>query len=356
MPTNGQVTIWAEDFDFDSFDNCTDVADLQFSFSEDVNDISWTIDCEDIENGAIQWLPLDMYVTDADGNQDYCTVQIVIQDNDDYCTDQNPDGIIKGNLRTTSGDRVNGVEVEYKDVQNIYVDTTMTNAAGKYTSDAAFDNVPYYITPRKMDELTNGVTTLDLVLIQRHVLGFTEFTDPYKIIASDMNGSNSVSSADIVLLRKVVLGIKSELPNGNMPWRFVPEGWIFMDETSPWDYDDNIYLEPLVDTVNQINFTAVKLGDVNGSFESIAANGIVENRNDDVFSLTAQYSINQNELSLSLLTDNEIVADASQLALAYDARAMQPIEVVDQNGDVIDEDFYTVDNGVITIINAHVMH
>ena len=355
MPTSGQVTIWAEDFDFDSFDNCTDVSDLQFSFSEDINDTSWTIDCEDLENGAIEWLPIEMYVTDEDGNQDFCTVQIVIQDNEDYCTDQNPDGIIKGNLRTTSGDRITGVEVEYKDVQSFYVDTTMTNEAGKYTSAATFDNVPYYITPRKMDELTNGVTTLDLVLIQRHLLGFAEFTDPYKIIASDMNGSNSVSSSDIVLLRKVVLGIKNELPNGNMPWRFIPEDWNFMDESSPWDYDTQIYLEPLVDTMQQINFTAVKLGDVNGSYESIAEDGIVETRDARTYNLSAEYSVTDEQLRLSIFGDEELDVDAAQFAIEYDQRALSLLYVLDQKGNLINEDNYSVENGIVKLAEGYVV-
>lgn len=355
MPTTGQVTIWAEDFDFDSYDNCTDVADLQFSFSPDVNETSWTIDCEDIQNGVIEWLPLTMYVTDADGNQDFCQVEIIVQDNDDTCDDNDPDGIIKGNLRTTAGDRVNGVEIEYKDVQSLHVDTTLTNEAGKYTTEAAFDNVPYYVTPRKMDELTNGVTSLDLVLIQRHVLGFAEFNDPYQIIASDMNGSNSVSSSDIVLLRKVVLGIVSELPNGDMPWRFVSENWPFMDTLSPWGYNQNIYLEPLVDTIQNVNFTAVKLGDVNNSFESFSSEETVEVRNLESYNLNVEYSVNDgDELSLAVITEEEIVSDASQLAFEYDARSLMPIRILDQSGNILNENSYHVDNGIIVIVNSHI--
>lgn len=354
MPTSGQVTIWAEDFDISSFDNCTDDSDLQFSFSEDVNETSWTIDCEDIENGAIQWLPLNMYVTDEDGNQDFCRVQIVIQDNNDICGDQFPDGIIKGNLRTIAGDRINGVEIEYKDVQETYIDTTSTNETGKYTTAATFDNVPYYVTPRKMDELTNGVTSLDLVLIQRHVLGFAEFSDPIQIIASDMNGSNTVSSADIVLLRKVVLGIKSELPNGDMPWRFIPEGWTFMDTLSPWGYDQDIYLEPLEDTIQNVNFTAIKLGDVNESYESANGNLAADTRN-DAFILISEYSTEYSELTLSLFTESTILADASQLALEYDARAMYPKQVFDQSGAVINEDLYHISDGMITLVSAHIV-
>ncbi len=37
MPNTGEVTIWANDFDASSFDNCTAMEDLLFSFSDDVN-------------------------------------------------------------------------------------------------------------------------------------------------------------------------------------------------------------------------------------------------------------------------------------------------------------------------------
>lgn len=355
MPTTGQVSIWASDFDLGSFDNCTEDSELQFSFSEDVNQTSMSFDCQDIENGAIQWLPLDMYVTDTDGNQDFCRVQIVIQDNDDACIDQSPDGIIKGNLRTHAGDRINGVEVEYKDVKHSYIDTTFTNEAGKYTSAATYDNVPYWVTPRKMDELTNGVTSLDLVLIQRHVLGFAEFSNPLQVIASDMNGSNSVSSADIVLLRKVVLGIKSELPNGDMPWRFIPEGYTFMDTLSPWGYDQDIYIEPLTDTLQNVDFTAIKLGDVNDSYEPFDANVTVENRNYESFNLLSSYQVEGNKLTLSLMTESSLVVDATQLSLEYDARAMYPSLVLDHDGMVLNEDLYHISNGIITIVSTNVL-
>ena len=355
MPTSGQVTIWAEDFDFDSYDNCTDVTDLQFSFSEDVNDTNWTIDCEDIENGAIEWLALDMYVTDGDGNQDFCQVQIVIQDNNQTCQDQSPDGLIKGNIRTVEGDRINGVEVEYKDIKEAYIDTTMTNGSGKYTTPATFDNVPYFVTPRKMDEMSNGVTSLDLVMIQRHVIGFAEFSDPLQIIASDINESNTVSSADIVIIRKVVLGIFSELPNGVMPWRFIPEGWTFADVSSPWGYDQEIYLEPLVDTIQHVDFTAIKLGDVNATYESLNTDLTSQTRDYDNYNLIGNYTVEKNKLKLSIITKSDIIADAAQLSLEYDARAMYPTQVLDFNGAEISESQYHISNGIITLLNTHVI-
>jgi hypothetical protein len=61
------------------------------------------------------------------------------------------------------------------------------------------------------DDFDNGVSTLDLVLIQRHILDIAPFTSAYKGIAADMNATESVTGSDVVELRKLVLGVTDEL-------------------------------------------------------------------------------------------------------------------------------------------------
>ena len=92
-----------------------------------------------------------------------------------------------------------------------------------------------------------GVTTFDLVLITRHILGETPFTEDAQLVAADANFSGGVSTFDIVLIRKVILGIDENFEAGN--WRFIPE---------------QIEL-PSLATINDLSFTAVKIGDVTGA-------------------------------------------------------------------------------------------
>lgn len=68
----------------------------------------------------------------------------------------------------------------------------------------------------------NGVTTGDLVSISKHILGIQPLESPYQLIAADANNSGSVTTFDIVELRKLILGIYQQLPN-NSSWRFVPD-------------------------------------------------------------------------------------------------------------------------------------
>lgn len=58
----------------------------------------------------------------------------------------------------------------------------------------------------------NGVSTLDLVRIQRHILGIQPFKNKYNIAAGDTNNDGRVTAGDLSELRKLLLGITSVLP------------------------------------------------------------------------------------------------------------------------------------------------
>jgi Pregnancy-associated plasma protein-A len=76
---------------------------------------------------------------------------------------------------------------------------------------------------------TSGVTTADLLAISKHLLNITPFVSPFQLIAADANNSGSVTTFDIVKIRKVILGIHQDFsPVGN--WRFIPK-YCFDDPT-----------------------------------------------------------------------------------------------------------------------------
>ncbi|MBK7937144.1 MAG: hypothetical protein IPJ82_08605 [Lewinellaceae bacterium] len=89
------------------------------------------------------------------------------------------------------------------------------------------------MTPTKDDNPLNGVSTYDLVLISKHILGLEPLNSPYKMIAADANKSNSITTFDIVEIRKLILGIYNELPN-NTSWRFVDKDYVFPQPTNPF--------------------------------------------------------------------------------------------------------------------------
>jgi hypothetical protein len=115
-------------------------------------------------------------------------------------------------------------------------------------------------------EPADGVTTLDISLVRRHILNVVPFDSPYKLLASDVDGSGSISTLDLSFMRRLVLGLTNRFPAGL--WRFVPSDYAFPNPSAPWNAPTNyVYPSASVDVADQ-NFVAIKLGDLNSSLES----------------------------------------------------------------------------------------
>lgn len=61
-----------------------------------------------------------------------------------------------------------------------------------------------------------GVTTMDIILIQKHILGIKSLDSPYKIIAADVNNSQSITASDIAEIRKLILGVIESFPKTSL--------------------------------------------------------------------------------------------------------------------------------------------
>ena len=292
MHNSGSIEIWATDFDPNkkSFDNCDE--SLSYSFSGEEMQSNLLISCKPsgdtigsikdglfIENGQSQMFQLPMWVwddgydVDCDGrisleerNKDFCMVTLRVDDNVNACqdTDANGSALISGDISTDEGAMVQNVEVMISSNHPEYPSMMVTPSTGTY----AFSNNPmssdYAISAEKEDDYMNGVSTLDLVLIQKHILGLDLLDTPYKVIASDVNNDARISASDLVELRKLILGIYAELPQ-NESWRFVEEAQVFQSPMSPFPFTEQIEIFNLSNDMAAQNFVGVKIGDVNGN-------------------------------------------------------------------------------------------
>ncbi|MBK9735280.1 MAG: T9SS type A sorting domain-containing protein [Saprospiraceae bacterium] len=124
-------------------------------------------------------------------------------------------------------------------------------------------------------------------MIQRHILGIEKLTSPYKLIAADVNKDQKITASDLTELRKLILGIVSGFST-NESWRFIDKMYNFQDmanaqaESFPEIYN--------VANLNQdmtVNFTSIKIGDVNGNVvANVNANANVESRSAQKLSLS----------------------------------------------------------------------
>ncbi len=251
----GMVPVCAAALDYGSYDNCP--GDLIISFSQDINDSCRIFTCLDFGVN-----PVSIWVTDAAGNQDYCATFIDVQDNMFACSNGAP---LDGLIATAEAEPVEGVMVMLNNNNGQNLDFT-TNSDGTYQFPGMTIGEDYTITPLKDDQPLNGVTTFDLVLISKHVLGVAKFNSPYQIIAADANKSGTVSTFDMVEIRKLILMINPDFPN-NTSWRFVEKSFQFPNPANPWQtvFPEVISINDLPAAQSNLDFVAIKIGDVNSS-------------------------------------------------------------------------------------------
>lgn len=123
------------------------------------------------------------------------------------------------------------------------------------------------IEPSRNFDPLNGVTSYDLALISKHILGIEPFDSPYKIIAADANQDGKVTTFDIILLRRLILGLSNTLPNGKS-WRFVPWPYVFPNPENPFQpaFPEKGVVPNTADLApSDFRFIGVKIGDVNYS-------------------------------------------------------------------------------------------
>lgn len=148
--------------------------------------------------------------------------------------------------------------------------TTRTDASGNYTFSNLAAGQNYTVTPERDTNDVNGITTFDLSLVNKHVLGLDKLDSPWKILAADANGSNGVSTIDIVEGRKVLLGLNPAFPAVGS-WRFFPASTTFANPDDPFSGGtppEILQFSNLQQNVTNADFKGLKVGDVNNNAQA----------------------------------------------------------------------------------------
>lgn len=273
MPSTGEIDIWAVDYDLGSTDNCTPAEELIFSFSADINDTQRIINCDDIENGIAGIIELEMWVTDEHGNQESCAVEFIVQDSDNNCADMYIKGELRGQVSTQDGKLLPEVEIDIVASMDTFSGFDMTDVDGLFNYGKTPKYLEYVVKPYYNSSPSSGVSTIDLVKMQQHILEINTFDNPYDIIASDVSQNQRLTSSDLLTMRKMILGIITEWPKDIDNWVFVDSTFIFEEMDYPYFFPDSVIITALDDSTEAINFVAVKMGDINGSYNPLSENG-----------------------------------------------------------------------------------
>ncbi|NND93482.1 MAG: T9SS type A sorting domain-containing protein [Flavobacteriales bacterium] len=262
------VEIWASDINSSSMDNCTDPADLDIAIYLVVGDnVGRAIfededtDYSDYSNAVLTTSgrsDVALWVRDEAGNTQFTVVPVVALDNGG-CATPEPLADVAGKITNENDESIDQVVVSAKgngmtEISQLF--SGLFNYAIPMHADVT-------ISAEKNDNHLNGVSTADLVLLQRHVLGITPLTSAYKMIAADANNDTNIDTRDMLHISRLILGIYDELPS-NTSWRFVAKDHVFANPTSPWGFAEAINFADL-DADAQADFVGVKIGDLSGN-------------------------------------------------------------------------------------------
>jgi hypothetical protein len=272
----GEVLVWTSDIEKGSSDNCNEGEKLEYRIWHASLGIAPT------DRIGVEALPksirftcaylgnqdVHLYAIDESGNWDYCKTYVNVQDNTNACQ----------NMGNQSVAMVSGYIADWQNRMVEQVEVRATSTKMKTTrSDGFYElelktGADYQLVPEKLINPLNGVSTFDLVLITKHILGKELFENPYQHIAADANKSGTITAFDLVQLRKLILNIDQDFQN-NTSWRFVAANYKFKsDQPLTEDFPEDVLLKNIKNERNQ-DFVAIKVGDVNGNAR---ANSLIE--------------------------------------------------------------------------------
>lgn len=173
---------------------------------------------------------------------------------------------IQGKVITESRNPIPSVGIRLGLAAN-HMDLT-TDPSGRFEFDTIYGcQVRQLVLEKFDDNAVNGVTTLDLILIQKHILGVQKLDSPYKMIAADVDESGEISVSDMIKIRKIILSVEENWAQ-TKTWRFLPASYQFKNPDHPMSEDMPEPMEfELLSVDMEEEFIGIKMGDVNSSVD-----------------------------------------------------------------------------------------
>lgn len=332
MDTNGDGTFdWAmlevnaEYFNNSSYHTCG--YDISFSFSSNPDEQTRVFTCDDVGDRMVS-----IYVHSSNDTFDLCVVEISVQDNNNVCppgsgsSGGSSSGLISGAIKMEDGEGVKNAEIS---LVGSSLNPVMSAASGNYQFPAMPFGGTYEVLPYKNDNPLDGVTTYDIALIQRHILGTQFFQTPYQWIAADIDNNGVVDVRDVAALRRLVLGTHDEFQN-NTSWRFVDAEYYFSG-FNPLDeqFNESYRIPDFNSNMTGLDFIAVKVGDINNSVDPSGVNQSDERSQSQplVFEIEDKNFQNGDRVEVSFTSRDFQHIDAFQFTLLFEESQLDLVEI-----------------------------
>ena len=349
LHSNGTVDVWVDDFQPKGDHPCAStilytISRFEQNFEQSAQSI--TLTCAD--NGATSIKVYASIQTQTDtAIYDEVVVAVHVQDNQNVCGSEGPlndEGEVQGIIFTDDGRMVPGVEVAlYRQYNHELMNENLSDNSGFYDAGTIEKFEQYFVRPSLDDDPLNGVSTLDIVALQRHLLGVQEFDSPFRSIAGDINKDYRLTVSDILEMRRAILALPSVMDHDE-PWRFVDADFVFDEVQGPLAkaLSDKVWIT--YDKAS-VDFVATKIGDVNNSIliedKEVASNRSIQKLIVDDASLK-----NDLEKAISFNLNRPLEYLGFQAHIKYDPSVMDIRSVYSPVSDV-DLDFHIMDNEII---------
>ncbi len=218
-----------------------------------------TFNCSDL---GIQ--PIELWSRDVAGNTDFCETYVMITDSLNICPSQVSQ--VTTCVHFWKDGSPMQVAVEYQSDVSPTLVSSAYDSLGCLVALLESPDLGHLTATLTLDtDPLNGVNTLDLIYLSKHILGLAPLPS-YAMIAADVNKSGSITSFDIVELKKLLVGIYTTFPN-NFSWRLVSANFMFPNPANPFGqfFPETDTLNLLPDSSWYVAYVGIKVGDVDGS-------------------------------------------------------------------------------------------
>lgn len=256
LPDPGGARIPSNYFDVNSYDACGSYGVDARRMEDIVFSDSVSFFCGDVGTDVM----VVVRFTDEVNNAHTCMVAVSVLDSLNICP-PSPFGLW-GTVKYENNEPIpnNLIRVIGQEYRELY-----TDGDGRFVLEDYPAEQPFTILPEKDDKHSMGISTYDVILMQKHVLGLESLDSPYKVIAADVNGNGRINASDIFELRRLILADVERFAS-NTSFVFIPSEMNFIDPSEPW-LNGDIFGQKIWPGVSPavIDLMAIKVGDINKS-------------------------------------------------------------------------------------------
>lgn len=361
------MAIWATDFIASPISDCT--GPIRYSISRlnepaNINQTSIVLTCEDESPVAVKIYAWDSannpYAVQPNGstggpNYSHCVTYITLLDAQNAPCPAPPLSPVNlsGSIASALDSTITSVTMLLSGGAS---DTLLNAEDGSYAFSNLAPALDYTITPERDGDDREGISIMDVLTLNRHLMGVQLFTSPYQYIAADMDDSGLVDTADLSTLRRLLMMEDTVIVN-NTSWRFVDASYVFADTVNPLSapFAESITLDSVIADHSNLDFIAIKIGDVNFSAIPQFHSGSLEQRSTlpGIAMQTQGIDLQAGETkSIALVLPENSTLGACQFTLEIDEAALELLDLKATNAQL---DYLRHRGGVFTV-TAHGAH